>query len=97
MSASSNGKAIILMDDGYVENVSDVAEHHHGPEMDIEAVSSKLVDEFDVDHVRTKFYHSYPYQDQYPSQDQQEYYAQRKASTTLLIERISTSFCLGEK
>jgi len=54
------------MDDGYVENVSDVAEHHHGPEMDIEAVSSKLVDEFDVDHVRTKFYHSYPYQDQDP-------------------------------
>lgn len=50
MSASSNGKAVILMDGGYVENVSDVAEHHHGPEMDIEALSSKLVDEFDVDH-----------------------------------------------
>ena len=79
MSASSNGKAVILMDGGYVENVSDVAEHHHGPEMDIEALSSKLVDEFDVDHVRTKFYHSYPYQDQDPSEDQQQYYAQRKS------------------
>lgn len=67
------------MDGGYVENVSDMAEYHHDQEVDIAELSDKLVEEFDVDHIRTKFYHSYPYQDDDPTDDQRDYYAQRKS------------------
>lgn len=79
MSSVGNGKGVILMDGGYVDNISEMAEFHHDFALDIEGLSEKLVEEFDVSHIRTKFYHSYPYQDESPSVDQQQYYAQRKS------------------
>lgn len=92
MSTGRNGKAVILMDGGYVENVSDVAEYHHGEEMDIETLSNKLITEFGVSHIRTKFYHSYPYQDEEPTEEQQDYYARRKSFYDAIDQKDNHEF-----
>jgi len=79
MSGHGGGRGVILMDGGYVENVSDVAEEEYGVEADIAKLSTKLADEFRINHVRTKFYHAYPYQDDTPTEEQQQLYAKRKS------------------
>jgi uncharacterized LabA/DUF88 family protein len=79
MSGYESGRGVILMDGGYVENVSDVAKAEHGAEADIEKLSARLAEEFQINHVRTKFYHAFPYQDDTPTEKQQELYAKRKS------------------
>lgn len=79
MSSAPTDKAVLLIDGGYFENVSDVAEAEHGSQVDLERLSDKLADEFGVRLVRTKFYHAYPYQDTPPTKQQQQFYAQRKS------------------
>lgn len=79
MSAGPRDRGVVLMDGGYVENISDVAEAEHGAAVDIEGLSIALSTEFGLDHVRTKFYHAYPYQDESPTAKQRDFYAKRKS------------------
>lgn len=63
-------KATILIDGGYFDYVNQYARDEFGSPIDLVALSEKLCDEFDVDHLRTKYYHALPYQDDQPTQDQ---------------------------
>lgn len=70
-------KGIILIDGGYFDSVNFFLGDTRNQDIDIEKFSTKVCNHFDVDHVRTNFYHSYPYQSENPSKEEKEEY--RKA------------------
>lgn len=71
-------KAIVLVDGGYFDNLNRVTRGEFDADIDIHALSHQLCAEFDVRLLRTKFYHAMPYQDDNPSENQRQYYADRK-------------------
>lgn len=71
-------KAVILIDGGYFDNVNSYAEDVVGQQIDFDEFSSKLCREFDCELLRTKYYNAFPYQDDNPTDGQQQYYESRQ-------------------
>lgn len=71
-------RAVIMIDGGYFDNINYYAQDRCGGSIDLEAFSEYLCDEFDVQHLRTKFYHAYPYQSESPSEEEKEQYARQQ-------------------
>lgn len=57
------GRGIVLIDGGYFDNINNFAENQFGSQINVEEFSNALCDTFNVDLLRSKFYHAAPYQD----------------------------------
>ena len=71
-------RCVILVDGGYYGTLNQVFEEETGDRIDISKLSQELCNEFDTDHIRTKFYHAYPYQSEEPTPEEKEHYASRQ-------------------
>lgn len=67
-----------MIDGGYFDNVNYYAQDRCGGSIDLEAFSDRLCNYFDVRHLRTKFYHAYPFQSNDPSEQEKERYARKQ-------------------
>lgn len=57
------GNSVVLIDGGYFDNINTHAENTHGQQIDVQEFSQSLCDTFNVDLLRSKFYHAAPYRD----------------------------------
>lgn len=65
-------RATILIDGGYFDNINDYSRDRYGSPIDIYQLSLELCSEFDVELMRTKFYHAMPYIDDGQSAEAQQ-------------------------
>lgn len=56
-------KAVILIDGGYFDHINGYCESEFGSRVDFYKLSQKLCQKFNAEHLRTKYYHAYPYKD----------------------------------
>jgi len=63
-----------MIDGGYFSNIDYYAQNRIGDDVNLEAFSERLCSEFDVQYIRTKFYHAYPYKSDNPTQEEQKRY-----------------------
>jgi len=66
-------KVIILVDGGYFDYLNYYLKKKRGKKLSLEKLSKKVVQ--GDDHVRTKFYHAYPYQSDNPTPAEKSKYA----------------------
>lgn len=71
-------KSVILIDGGYYGKLNEVFKQETGNRIDISKLSEELCNEFNTDHIRTKFYHAYPYQSENPTDAEKEHYSSRQ-------------------
>lgn len=58
-----SGRAVVLIDGGYFDNINSYAHNTFNRPIDVQEFSHTLCDTFDLDLLRSKFYHAPPYQD----------------------------------
>ena len=72
-------KSVILIDGGYYGAMNRIVRSETGDNIDLEKLSQEVCEEFDSEHIRTKFYHAYPYQSENPDKDERERYSNRQS------------------
>ncbi len=66
-------KIVVLIDGGYFDSLNYYLKRNRNKKLDIEKLSQNIVG--DGDHLRTKFYHAYPYQSENPTPEEKEKYS----------------------
>lgn len=79
-------RGVIMIDGGYFDNINYYAQDRCGDTIDLEGFSERFCEEFGVSHLRTKFYHAYPYQSENPDEEEKRQY-QRQQSFFDAIDR----------
>jgi len=67
-------KVVILIDGGYFDNLNYYLKDRTGHRLNVEKLSEKIASDMGMVHLRTKFYHSYPYQSDNPSPEEKSKY-----------------------
>lgn len=67
-------KGLILIDGGYYDSLNYFLQDGRGKKIDLEKLSNNLCEEFNLDHLRTNFYHAHPHQSEDPTPEEKEKY-----------------------
>lgn len=67
-----SGRAIILIDGGYFDHINNYAKDQYGSGVNLVDVSQKVCEQYDLELLRTKYYHSEPFVDDDNPTDHQE-------------------------
>lgn len=84
-------KVVVLIDGGYYDSLNYYLKRNRGKKLDIEKLSKKVVK--DGIHIRTKFYHSYPYQSENPTREEKEKYRKAQRFFYTIGSKKNHEFC----
>lgn len=80
-------KGLILIDGGYYDSINYFLRETKGERIDLGRLSNNLCEVFEIEHLRTIFYHAYPYQGEEPTDEEKEKYG-RALRFFNLIDRL---------
>lgn len=81
-----------MVDGGYFDNIDRYAQNQHDKKLSLELLSEKLCGYFDVQHIRTKFYHSYPYQSEDPTKEERAVYSGKQSFFHAIDQKTNHQF-----
>lgn len=85
-------KVVVLIDGGYYDSLNYYLKDHSGKKLDIEKLSHRVVGD-NGEHIRTKFYHAYPYQSESPSQEEKRKYSGAQKFFQSINRKKNHEFC----
>jgi len=86
-------KVVVLIDGGYYDSLNYYLKDKRGKKLDIEKLSKKIVEDRGGIHIRTKFYHSYPYQSANPTIEEKEKYRRAQKFFYTIGLKKNHEFC----
>ncbi|RZV08763.1 uncharacterized LabA/DUF88 family protein [Natrinema hispanicum] len=87
-----SGKATILIDGGYFDNINRYSKNTHNSAVDVHDFAEKLARTFGSDLLRCKFYHALPYLPEDPTDEQQERYEGAQSFFDTIDDQPKTQF-----